>query len=167
MWRNKVLAVVGLSGALAASGFGGDVAAQTSLLIGGRRANFGVHTLTGGFTPDPKVIPVVSGGGVDARGLGLGPGCVGFVTRQPDAIVQLRSQSANLRIYAVAQDATDLTLLVNTAAGSWRCNDDSFGGTNPTVDLGTAQPGQYDIWVGSYRAGNAATCSLEISEIRR
>lgn len=163
--RNKVLGVVGLAGVLAATGYGGDVAAQTGLQIGGRRANFGVHALRAGFMPDPKTVPVVSGGGIDARGLGLGPGCVGFVTAQPDAIVRLSGQSANLRLYAVAQDGTDITLLVNTATGGWRCNDDSFGGTNPTVDLGTAQPGQYDVWVGSYRQGTTARATLYITEL--
>jgi len=165
MIRNKVLGVVGLAGALAAAGYGGDVAAQTGLLIGGRRANFGVHSVSPGFMPDPKNIAVVSGGGINARDLGLGPGCVGFVTRQPDAIVRLSAQSANFRIYATAQDGTDITLLVNTASGGWRCNDDSYGGTNPTVDLGNAQPGQYDIWVGSYRQGQTARATLHITEL--
>lgn len=163
--QNKITAAVGLAAMLASVGFGSEVIAQGALAIGGRSANFGVHRLRAGFVPDPRRINVVSGGNINARTLGLGPGCVGWVTARPDAIVQLSGQSPNLRLYAVANDGTDVTLLVNTAGGAWRCNDDSYGGTNPTVDLGNAPPGQYDVWVGSYRQGQQARAVLHITEL--
>ena len=150
---------------MASVGFATEASAQSALRIGGRTANFGVHRIRAGFVPDPRRISVVSGGGINARTLGLGPGCVGWVTAQPDAIVQLAGTSPNLRFYAVAADGTDVTLLVNTAGGAWRCNDDSWGGTNPTVDLGNARAGQYDIWVGSYRQGQQARATLYITEL--
>ncbi|MFO0628625.1 MAG: hypothetical protein U0325_23830 [Polyangiales bacterium] len=133
--------------------------------MGGSRANFGVQRLEPGFVPDPRRVAVVSGGALNARALGLGPGCVGWVTAQPDVIVRLTGPSANLRFYALAADGTDITLLVNANRSAWRCNDDSFGGTNPSVDLGNAAAGQYDIWVGSFREGTTARATLHITEL--
>ncbi len=156
-----------MAAALGAVVFGVGAGAQNGLLVGARRANFGVQRLAPGFMPDPKMVAVVSGGSIDARALGLGPGCVGWVTRQPDLIVQLTGPTASLRFYAVATDGTDVTLLVNTPVGAWRCNDDSFGGTNPTVDLGNGQPGQYEVWVGSFRQAQAARATLHITELAR
>lgn len=141
------------------------VDAQGALLVGGTRANFGVQRLDPGFVPDPRRVAVVSGGALNARALGLGPGCVGWVTAQPDVIVRLTGPSANLRLYAVAADGTDITLLVNANRVAWRCNDDSFGGTNPSVDLGNAAAGQYDVWVGSFREGTTARATLHITEL--
>jgi len=162
--------VVGAVAALALSGFGGQVIAQGGLQIGGARANFGVRTLAPGFVPDPINIPIVSGGNIDARSLNLGPGCVGFVSATPDLIVRLSGPSATLRVYVVVPGArgvspTDTTLLVNTARGGWRCNDDSYGGANPTVDLPNSTAGQYDIWVGAYQAGTQARGVLRITEL--
>lgn len=156
----RVRALVVLGVALA----GAFAFAQGGLIVGGRRANFGTQRVSPGALADPLAVAVVSGGGVNARALGLGPGCVGFVTRQPDLIVQLTAQSPSLRLYVVAQDGSDVTLLVRTAAGRWRCNDDSFGGTNPTVDLPNAPAGQYDVWVGSFREGVTARAVLNVTE---
>ncbi len=139
--------------------------AQSALLVGGSRANFGVQRLAPGFVPDLRRVAVVSGGALNARAMGLGPGCVGWVTAQPDLIVRLTGPSANLRFYAVAADGTDITLLVNANRTVWRCNDDSFGGTNPSVDLGNAAAGQYDVWVGSFRQGTTARATLHITEL--
>ena len=161
--NSKVLSIVGLLGALAVSGYGSQVTAQGGLTIGGRRANFGVRPVRPGFVPDPININVTSGGNLDARGMGLGAGCVGFVTAQPDVIVRLTGTSSNLRFYVTSQG--DTTLLVNTGNGRWVCNDDSYGGTNPTVDIPNAPSGQYDIWIGSYRSGEPATGQLHITEL--
>ncbi|MBL8603352.1 MAG: hypothetical protein JNK72_15615 [Myxococcales bacterium] len=159
-----MFSVVGLLGALAVSGYGSQVTAQGALQIGGRQANFGVRPVSPGFVPDPVSVNIVSGGNIDARNLGLGPGCVGFVTRQPDYIVRLTGTSSFLRFYVTA--GADTTLLVNTASGRWACNDDSFGGVNPSVDLTNAGPGQYDVWVGSYQSGTQARGSLNITELQ-
>lgn len=171
MNRSKVLGAVGLLSLLAVSGFGADVAAQAQLLIGGQQANFGVVTLAPGFMPDPNVTTVRSGGSLRASQAGAPGNCAGYVTARPDKILRLTGVSQNLQVRVICPNAralspTDTTLVINTANGQWRCADDVLG-ANPVVNLDNAQPGQYDIWVGSYRAGNAATCSLEISEIRR
>lgn len=163
MRRSRLIGVVGMLASLALSGYGAEVTAQAGLQIGGNRANFGRRTLRPGFVPDPTNIHIVSGGNINAATLNLGSGCVGYVTTQPDFILTLRGTSPNLRFYVTA--GSDTTLLVNTARGGWRCNDDSYGGRNPTVDLANAPPGQYDVWVGSYRAGEQARGQLHITEL--
>jgi hypothetical protein len=170
MKKSVVLSAVGLAAALVVSGVGQDVVAQASLQIGGRTANFGRIALRPGFVPDPRSVAITAGGSIDVRGLSLGAGCVGFVTRQPDYIVNLSGTSPNLRFYvqvpgASASSPTDTTLIVNTARGGWRCNDDSYGGANPTVDIPNAGPGQYDVWVGSYQAGGNARGRLFVTEL--
>ncbi|MDP3277893.1 MAG: peptidase S1 [Deltaproteobacteria bacterium] len=170
MNKKTLVSSLGLVTALAVSGFGGTVVAQQSLTLGGNTANFGRAALRAGFTPDPHRVSIVTGGTINASSLGLGAGCVGFVTRQPDFILNLSGTSSSLRIYAQipgarASSGTDATLLVNTANGQWRCNDDSYGGANPTVDVPNAGPGQYDIWVGSYVSGSRARGQLMITEL--
>lgn len=170
MKKSVVLSAMGLAASLVVSGFGHEVVAQNSLQIGGRRANFGTSSLRAGFVPDPRVVAVTSGGNINASTLNLGAGCVGYVTRTPDHILNLRSPSSNLRIYVVVPGArassnTDTTLLVNTASGGWVCNDDSYGGANPTVNIPNAAAGQYDIWVGSYVQGANIRGSLRITEL--
>lgn len=144
---------------------GGTVLAQSGLIIGRAQSNFGRHTLRGGFTPDPYSTSIVSGGALDASRMGLAPGCRGFVTRQPDFILDYENAANFLRLYATAQG--DTTLLVNDGAGRWHCNDDSHGGLNPTVDIANPPSGQYDIWVGSYRARENIRARLNITELRR
>jgi len=163
MNRRTVLGVLGLTAALAGAGFGHDVGAQARLAIGGRRSNFGQRRVRPGFMPDPINVNITSGGTIDASTLGLGAGCVGWLTQQPDYIVRLTGTSANLRMYVTS--TADVTLLVNSADAHWHCNDDSYGGTNPSVDLPNSPRGQYDIWVGSYRSGVTAPSVLHITEL--
>lgn len=171
MKKSVLLSAMGLATALVVSGFGGEVVAQQSLQMGGSRSNYGSISIRPGFVPDPRSVSIVSGGTIDARSLNLGAGCVGYVTRQPDWIVRLQGgTSSNLRFYvqvpgAAPSQNTDTTLLVNTASGGWRCNDDSYGGANPTVNIPNAGPGQYDVWVGSYVRGANVRGRLFVTEL--
>ena len=122
-----------------------------ALRIGGSSANFGLYVLNGGFLPDPATYNIVSGGSMDARSLGLAPNCRGFVTSQPDVIVRYTNPASFLRFYVRA--AGDTTLVVNDPSGRWYCSDDEGGSLNPMIDFVRPQGGQYDIWIGSYRAG--------------
>jgi hypothetical protein len=141
-----------------------EVLAQARLTIGGSQSNFGRHALRGGFMPDPFTAPITSGGNIDASTLGLGPNCRGFVTRQPDYIVDYDAPASFLRFYFVGQG--DTTLVISDGAGRWQCNDDSFGGSNPTVDINRPARGQYDVWVGSYRTGENVRGTLHVTEMR-
>ena len=144
--------------------WGGTVIAQSGLQIGGSASNFGRGALRGGFMPDPFTANITSGGSLDAGTMGLGSGCRGFVTRQPDYILDYSAPASFLRLYFTG--AGDTTLVINDAQGRWHCNDDSFGGTNPTVDINRPGAGQYDIWVGSYQAGQNVRGTLHITELR-
>ncbi|MEM9072233.1 MAG: peptidase S1 [Myxococcota bacterium] len=138
--------------------------AQGSLTIGQNSSNFGTHALTGGFVPDPKQITgIVSGGSLNAANMNLGAGCTGYLTQQPDVIVNYSSPASFLRFYF--QGSGDTTLVINDARGRWRCNDDTAG-LNPQVDIASPPPGHYDIWVGSYEAGANIRGTLKITELR-
>lgn len=131
------------------------------------RPNFGQRRVNPGFHPDPMRIRITSGGSIGVRDLGLGAGCTGFVTAQPDFIMQLTGPSPSLRVYVnEARDNADTTLIIQRPDGTWICNDDSNGGTSPTVDLDNADRGNYAIWIGSYEASVQARARLNITEIR-
>lgn len=158
------IGILGASILLALGAWGGTVAAQQGLRIGGSSSNFGRHSLRGGFVPDPFTVSITSGGSIDARALRLGANCGGFVTREPDFILNYDSPSDFLRIYF--QGNGDTTLVINDPAGGWHCNDDSFGGLNPSVDFNRPRAGQYDIWVGSYSASENVRGTLHVTELR-
>lgn len=169
MKKSALVHALGLTSILIASGFGHEVVAQVRLQTAGNAANFGRSRLSPGFSPDPRRVAVTTNGTINANELGLGGGCVGFVTLRPDHIINLTGATALLRVYAVVDQArpasnTDVTLLINDANNQWHCNDDSYGGANPTVNIPNAGPGQYDVWVGSYVAGAHAHASLRITE---
>jgi hypothetical protein len=67
-------------------------------------------------------------------------------------------------MFVAATAGQDTTLIVNTANGTWMCNDD-YGGRNPMVEINNPQPGQYDIWVGSYTSGQYISGTLRITEL--
>lgn len=142
-----------------------SIAQRTSLLTGGSAANFGVVTLTGGFTPDPTMREVRSGGTIDVGAQTLAPGCTGFVTAQPDIVLHYNSPAEFVRFFV--RSSGDTTLVINDGAGHWHCDDDSGGGTNPMVDLPRPASGQYDIWIGSYASSSDRhPAQLGITELR-
>ena len=152
------LSVAALSCVLAPS-------AQAQLSLGGSDSNYGVVKLSPGFTPDPHAVSVMSGGDVDVRALDLGTGCVGFATSRPDYIVQLSGSSTRLRFFHEGDG--DTGLLVNDPNGAWHCNDDSYGGVSPTVDVEDAPAGQYDVWITSYSSGDNVSGTLNVTELDR
>lgn len=123
---------------------------------------YGTYDLVSGFSPDPYPVGLTSGGSVDVSY--LGGGCVGFAANNPD--VRLNYTGGGfpmLRVYFIG--AGDTTLIVNDASGGWHCSDDSFGGSNPSLDFGSPASGQYDIWVGSYSAETFVSGTLYFSEL--
>ncbi len=125
---------------------------------------YGAVSLTAGFTPDPHSLDVVSGGEVNVDY--LGGECAGHAAMAPDYRLHWYDRSSQLRIFFKADDGGDTTLLVNLPDGSWVCNDDAADGTlDPMVVLAEPPEGQYDIWVGSYRAGSFVEGELNITEL--
>jgi hypothetical protein len=128
------------------------------------RPNFGTVTLRTGFTPDPRVVSVVSGGNIAASR--IRSGCAGFISANPDARLVFTTDGDLPLIISVDSDS-DTTLAVNGPDGRWRCDDDGgVNGLNPSIRYDTPQSGRYEIWVGSYRAGTNARGRLHISEVR-
>lgn len=162
--RGKLALPFAAALALALGPWSGPAIAQAGLQTGGSSSNFGRTALRGSFMPDPFTRSVRSGGSLDASAMGLGAECRGLVTREPDFILDYSEASRFLRMFFVGNG--DTTLLVHDPAGNWHCNDDSHGGENPTVDLRRPAAGQYDIWVGSYRAGANVRGTLHITEMR-
>jgi hypothetical protein len=114
-------------------------------------SNYGAFSLEPGFLPDPYIIPMLSGGDVDAGAQNLGPGCAGNVTSQPDLVIEWGSASENMHIFFVGVD--DTTLIVELPDGSFVCNDDTVG-TDPSVNIANPEAGDYSVWVGTYGAAN-------------
>lgn len=108
---------------------------------------------------------VRSGGNLDVRSMDLGPECRGFATDRPDVILRYSEPGDFLSFYARATRG-DITMIVHTPDGRWLCDDDGAGGTNPRLGVEAPPAGQYDLWVGSYRADQFLHADLEITAAR-
>jgi len=124
--------------------------------------NYGTVNLVSGFTPDPYVVRLQSGGSVDTSR--LNNNCRGFITDAPD--VRLNYEAGDLPLYISVNSSADTTLVINGPDGSWYCDDD--GGTrglNPSIRFETPQSGRYEIWVGTYGSSELRNAQLNISEL--
>lgn len=151
--------VAAASAAIAAVALAGVAVAQNYSL----NPHFGTVNLSAGFTPDPYVVNVASGGRNDASQT-VSSSCRGFISEAPDVRLNYRAGSYPL-ILSVASDS-DTTLVVNGPDGSWYCDDDSGNyGLNPALRFGSPQSGQYDIWIGTYGNATNQPGQLYISEL--
>lgn len=112
----------------------------------------GSRTLAAGFVPDPSTASLSAGGPVDVSY--LGGGCSGFTTVAPTFRLTYSGVASLLRLYYVGSG--DGVLVVNDPYGNFRCVDDSFGTTHPTLDFANPAAGGYDIWIGT-RDGTRTT----------
>ena len=124
------------------------------------RSNFQGAWLQSGFMPDPNTVTGTSGGTIAARR--VADGCAGYIARRPDHVLNLEGNFNFFRISATS--AQDTTLVVLAPNGTWYCDDDTVG-TNPEVRRNHWSPGQYMVWVGSYRQGQNADYQLAFSEL--
>ncbi len=122
--------------------------------------NYGAVDLTAGFTPDPHFVEIAAGGDVNASV--LGGNCRGYVSSAPDFRVHYVSGGFPLTIYVEAE--ADTTLVIADPDGNWVCDDDT-NGLNPEVTFGTPINGQYDIWVGTFAAGDTPPAILYMTEL--
>jgi hypothetical protein len=149
--------IVAATAALVAASFGVAAAQNMSL-----NPTYGTANLASGFTPDPYVVNVQSGGTVNAQS--LSPSCAGFIATAPDVRVNFTGGSLPL-IISVASSA-DTTLVVNGADGQWYCDDDGgTNGLNPMVRFNNPPSGQYDIWVGTYGNATLQPAAVNVSEL--
>jgi hypothetical protein len=124
---------------------------------------YGTANLVSGFTPDPYIVNLESGGTIDASG--LGGACRGFIANAPDYRVTYQSGSFQRLIISVNSSA-DTTLVINGPDGRWYCDDDGGNaGLNPSVTFTPPQSGQYDVWVGTYGSTSLQPAQLSVSEV--
>lgn len=124
--------------------------------------NFVTIRLRSGFTPDPRTIPIRSGGEINAQS--VAPACLGFISGTPDVRLDFTAGARPL-ILSVAAGA-DTTLVVNGPDGSWHCDDDGgVNGTNPMVRFDAPASGRYEIWIGTYGNSSLQPGQLYISEL--
>ena len=128
---------------------------------------YGSATIGDGSTPDPYSLDIISGGSVDVSSLALGPGCTGFAAEAPDFRFTYAGSASRLRVFYVAADGTDTTIIINAADAAWHCNDDDpvSGTINPMVEFSPPGTGQYDVWVGTYGSGNFVSGTLYITSL--
>lgn len=121
---------------------------------------YGSINLEEGFLPDPHAVSLTAGGSIEVN---LGSCNYGFVADAPDVNFRYTtSGGSDLFIYVNSGD--DTTLLINKPDGTWVCNDDGLGNSNPVVVVPGAASGLYNIWVGTY--GDALSeATLSVSEI--
>jgi hypothetical protein len=126
--------------------------------------NYGTVALRSGFSPDPTLVTVQSGGGINAET--RNGACKGFITDAPDYRVNFTAGSNGLPLIISAASAADVTLIVNGPDAQWYCDDDGgVTGLNPMVMFATPGSGQYDIWVGTYGNASNQPSTLVISEL--
>ena len=129
--------------------------------------NFGTVALAAGFTPDPYVVDVISGGYVDVTTQNIGADCAGFATEAPDFRLNWTGGGTELGIYFSSAMGEDPTLIISDAYGNWLCNDDYSTSDNPldpAIFISAATSGQYDIWIGSFSATDSIAGQLRIVE---
>ena len=118
---------------------------------------YGTVSLSSGFTPDPQIRSVTAGGN-DYTTLG---GCNAYIhAAAPD--LDLNYSAGSFALTINARSATDVTLLVNAPDGSWHCNDDGGDNTDAAITFGSPQSGQYNIWVGTFRAQSGTLPEAQI-----
>lgn len=120
--------------------------------------------LAPGFQPDPVVQQGIAGGPIQAATM-VPPGanvvCGGWVAPTPSHIVQAQGNFANLRFVVSAQ--ADTVLVVRTADGAVRCDDDTDG-MNPVIQ-GQFMAGPIQVFVGTYAQNMQGPYAIGITEL--
>lgn len=125
--------------------------------------NYGTINLTTGFSPDPRVIAVRSGGNINAES--ISSSCRGYISNAPDVRLVFTAGSS-LPLIISANSSADTTLVVNAPDGTWYCDDDGGNeGLNPSVRFNRPMSGRYEIWVGTYGNSSLQPAELHISEL--
>ncbi len=118
--------------------------------------SFGSANLRSGFMPDPHVLSGTAGGPVRGNSVGGQGTCRGYLSPNPNHVLNSPTGFRNLRF--VVNASSDTTLVVMLPDGRILCDDDGGSGTNPLLQT-AAPPGPIRVWVGTYsqsRAGQVA-----------
>lgn len=155
---SPIARIIAAGAALAAIATAGVATAQNYSL----NPTYGTANLNAGFSPDPYVVNVQSGGSINASN--VSSSCRGFIANAPD--VRLNYSSGSFPLIISANSSADTTLVINAPDGSWYCSDDEgANGMNPSVRWNSPRSGQYDIWIGTYGSASLQPAQLHISEL--
>ncbi|MCB1405062.1 MAG: hypothetical protein KDK01_02075 [Rhodobacteraceae bacterium] len=80
----------------------------------------------------------------------------GYLTAAPTISLYLDTGGQVTTLDLGVTGECDQTLLVNDPAGNWVFNDDDVD-LHPRLQIGDADPGRYDIWVGTFGANGCAS----------
>lgn len=141
------LAWIGLMLWLACGGGGGGGSTGSSTI-----------QLAPGFSPDPHTVTGEAGGPFNANT--RNSACRGFIGAVSDHTLHLTQPFNHLRVAATSP--VDVTLVIQMADGSYRCNDDADG-TNPVVE-GPFPVGMHRVYVGTYAQGTTGSYTLTVSQ---
>lgn len=148
-----LLTVIGGSTALAQTDAGDDLAPSAFLTM----------NLKAGFPLDPFVVSLNGGGEVDAATLDAT--CVGFIAEAPSFTVNWEGEVEAIDIFYHSD--FDPTLVLQLPDGSYLCNDDASDNLlDPELTVEAPAAGQYNLWVGSYDAGQVIPGLLVITANR-
>ncbi|WP_394693506.1 peptidase S1 [Hyphobacterium sp.] len=126
--------------------------------------SYGTVSLVSGFSPDPYLVSLQSGGSINAS-QSIGGSCRGYIANAPDFRLQYSAGNVLPLIISVSSNA-DTTLVINGPDARWYCDDDSGQGLNPSLRWNSPPSGQYDIYVGTYGNASYQNATLSISELR-
>ncbi|PIW28324.1 MAG: peptidase S1 [Rhodobacterales bacterium CG15_BIG_FIL_POST_REV_8_21_14_020_59_13] len=156
----RTLTLSAAASALAVFAMAGAAEAQDWRL----NPSYGSVSLVSGFSPDPYLVSLQSGGSIDAS-RSIGGSCRGFVANAPD--YRLNYQAGNvLPLIISVSSNSDTTLVINAPDQRWYCDDDGGQGLNPSLRWNSPMTGQYDIYVGTYGNASYQNATLSISELR-
>ena len=146
---------------------GGSLPGGSGGLDLGLEPTYGSATIGDNSSPDPLMVDISSGGNVDVSLIGLGQDCTGFAAIAPDFRFTYAGSASRLRVFYVAADGSDTTIIINATDASWYCNDDDpvSGTTNPMAEFTNPGTGQFDVWVGTYGSNNLTSGTLYITEL--
>lgn len=121
-----------------------------------------------GFAPDPLPIAgILAGGSLDLGSLNMGADCRGYVTAQPDYRINITYPFKFLRLIFVADSLlNDVAMIIRSPGGTYRCSNDSFAVTNPSLDYRDLELGEYNLWFASIapNASPQGTLYVTLSE---
>ncbi|MEP3071420.1 hypothetical protein [Maricaulis sp.] len=179
IWVGNLDAGETLEGTLSFSGFdpvssmiGGDPASAARRMIAaavtggamtaeGVAAGTGLESVGNMLNPDAAALGGRHDFRGEARGLRMpvtygGPvsliahtnfQCVGTYTTEPSVEIDYSGRNGDL--FVSAQAPQDSTLAIRAPDGRWYCNDDAWS-LNPGIRFADAEPGLYQVWMGSY-----------------
>lgn len=148
--------------AVDACGLSGGASSASAALDVNLSPVYGDANLAANFAPDPFGLEVTGGGEVNANYLGAS--CAGNMTAAPTFSINYTGDSAALlRFYFLSAD--DTTMAIHAPEIGFLCGDDSYGTLNPTINIDNPIAGRYDVWIGTYAAGESITGMLHLTSL--